>query len=119
MTEFRTLALDFDGVMNTYNGWKGADELFQPHPEIRLFLRWCRDNGWRVKIHTSRPADKVNERLKKYGLDGLIEQVCNEKPLALVYIDDRAIRFAGKFEPIVAALESMEIRTHWEQEVVK
>ena len=34
----KKIFIDFDGVLNTYNGWKGSDELFEPMPNTKEFL---------------------------------------------------------------------------------
>lgn len=117
MKSVKTLALDFDGVMNTYHGWKGEDVMFNPAPGLNGFLNWCKANGWEVVVFTTRDPSRVREWLEQHFLSSYIFDVTNTKPLALAYVDDRAFRFTGSFEDIITALDSMALKTHWEQEV--
>ena len=39
MKTLPTISLDFDGVLNTYDGWKGEDGLFSPRVGAYAFLR--------------------------------------------------------------------------------
>jgi len=82
-------------VMNTYNGWKGEDELFEPRPGLTAFLKVLQREGNQIVIFTNRPVEKVNTWLEKYGVDSFIAYVTNTKPLAHVYVDDRAVTFEG------------------------
>ncbi len=110
----RTVALDFDGVMNTYNGWKGADELFEPRPGLENFLKTLQRDGFRMVIYSTRAIEKIQEWLTKYKVDQYIAFVSNEKPLAHCYVDDRAIQFQGSFYD--AYMQIGTFRTFWEAE---
>ena len=108
----KTIALDFDGVMNTYDGWKGEDELFEPRPGLTAFLKVLQREGNQIVIFTNRPVEKVNTWLEKYGVDSFIAYVTNTKPLAHVYVDDRAVTFEGNFYNTYMQIAGF--RTHWE-----
>jgi hypothetical protein len=111
-----TIAVDFDGVLNTYTGWKGEDELFQPRPGAREFLE-ALAAGFTVVIHSTRAAAKIREWLSVHGMADFVWEVTNRKVPAVAYIDDRAVRFDGDY---AAALEALKnFRPHWRDDSVK
>jgi hypothetical protein len=108
------VCVDLDGVLNTFDGWRGADYFHPPRPGAREFLERLNSLNYDVVILTVRWAPHVKEWLSKYGLDGLVADVTNEKPPAHVYVDDRAICFCGDF---ASALDQITgFRAHWEPE---
>jgi adenylylsulfate kinase len=96
-----TIAVDFDGVIAEYDGWKGEQVLGPPRNDVVNALRVLRQEGWKVVIHTTRselhivdylarheiPYDEIN-RNSDYPNAGI-------KPVATVYWDDRALRYSG------------------------
>ena len=97
----RTIAVDFDGVIADYNGYKGPGVLGAPRPDVREALRTLREEGWKIVIHTTRGEGEVADYLKQHGVpydefnhnsDYATQGV---KPVADVYWDDRAIRYSG------------------------
>ena len=101
----KTLAVDFDGVIADYeNGYKGVDVFGQPLPGAAETLQALKDEGWRIIIYTCRqdtpalysylennqiPYDHINHNPDNP------ESTNRGKPLADVYLDDRAIRFSN------------------------
>lgn len=97
-----TVVFDFDGVIHSYtSGWKGADTIPDPPvPGIAEALAEIRDAGYRVVIVSTRCSsqagvDAINMWLYQNKIAQYVDEVCMEKPPALVYIDDRAICFDG------------------------
>ena len=127
MSNFKkTVCLDFDGVVNSYvSGWKGPLALPDPIvPGAIQFMLMMLAAGWTVAIHSSRshtigaiPA--MREWLYKEagqtwyetpagpGLESV--KFVDEKPPAILYIDDRGFRFEGVFP----TLEFMENFQPW------
>lgn len=99
-----TVAVDFDGVIHRYEGWKGPDVLDEPNPGAREFLAELVARGFRVVILTTRPARFVEPWLRRYRMDDLVDQVTSEKVAAVAYIDDRAVRFRGNWDQVLARL---------------
>jgi len=114
MSYIPTICLDFDGVMNTYDGWKGVNELFQPREGLKAFLVKLQEKNYRVVIHSTRNPTKIISWLMKYDLGNLVQEVTDKKPSALVYLDDRALKFEGVFCDAVIA-EIFTFKTHWEK----
>lgn len=118
----KTICLDFDGVCNTYDGWKGEDELFEPRPELGEFIRALIDGGKRVAIFSTRPADKLAAWCDA-NLPQLSGEVANgnlffpdRKPPADCYVDDRAIRFNGSFADVLPAC--LNFKAFWEPKLL-
>jgi hypothetical protein len=113
----RTFALDFDAVVNTYSGWKGVDELYEPRPGLQKFLDELRFAGYtELVIHSTRDPERIESWLEKHRILG-IDRITREKPLAIAYLDDRAIRFHGDFEE--ALKEAIGFQAYWEKREVK
>lgn len=104
----RTICLDFDGVVNSYRtGWTGIDSIPDPpiHGTNRAVERLRKE--YRVVIHSARCStqkgrEAIEAWLTKHGI--VVDEVCEHKPPALVYIDDRAIRFEGNWADTMTQL---------------
>jgi hypothetical protein len=101
----RTVCLDFDGVIHSYrSGWCGSDVI--PDPPIhgtREAVARLRKT-YRVVIHSSRchtpeGRDAIAHWLAKHGIE--VDEVCEHKPPAVVYVDDRAIPFRGDWDQVM------------------
>jgi hypothetical protein len=107
------LSMDFDGVMNTYVGYDGEDNLYEPREGLEAFLEKCKDLGFHTfYIHSARNPEKIKEWLVEHGFDGWFKKVSKEKLPADVYLDDRAVCFNGDFED--AYLEILCFKVHWD-----
>ena len=93
MPQCPTLAVDFDGVIHEYSqGWNGgALGAIMPGARdalVRLNVKY------RIVVFTARHDLKaVCDWLHEQRLDHLIADVTNRKPVAVAYLDDRAVRF--------------------------
>lgn len=99
-----TVAVDFDGVLHSYiTPWVSADVI--PDPPVEGAIEWLNEisKDFVVVIHTTRGATlagriAVRKYLEEHGFkEGHIVEVTNVKQPALVYVDDRAWRFEGRF----------------------
>ena len=87
-------AVDLDGTLAKYSGWKSPTEIGKPVPKmIDRVKKWLRE-GQRVKIFTARANEKetipvIKKWLVKYGLPAL--PVTNIKSHDMIeFWDDRA-----------------------------
>ena len=106
------VCVDLDGVLNAFDGWKGADFFHPPRPGAREFLQLLNQRGYRVVVFTVRWAPHVEEWLAKHGLAEFVSAVTDKKPPAHVYVDDRAICFEGDFEKTMDRIGGF--KAHWE-----
>ena len=105
----RTICLDFDGCLHSYTSrWKGPDVI--PDPPVDGAAAACRDlrdRGFHVVVFSTRCATNegimaVRGWLNRHGIE--VDDVVNHKPPALVYVDDRAVRFEGDWTRAVAEI---------------
>lgn len=104
-----TICVDLDGVLNLYDGWKGEDHFADVRSGADDFLMSLQTKGYKVVVWTSRNPDRTWAWLHENNLAIYVDTVAQKLP-AVAYIDDRAIRFEGKFEPV---LETIHKRPHW------
>jgi hypothetical protein len=100
-----TVAVDFDGVIHSYTSpWAGADVI--PDPPVPGAIEWLLEisKKFTVVLFTTRGETNAGQYAVRAWLDKhgwpsgrAWPDVTNSKPHALVYIDDRAWRFEGRF----------------------
>jgi hypothetical protein len=105
--------IDFNGVLDTYQGWRGDKHFDAPRPGAREFLSDLGARGLRVVIFTTRYAPDVWQWLAEHGLDGLVADVTDRKPAAHVFVDDRAVCFRGDFSSTLREVDNFT--AHWEE----
>jgi hypothetical protein len=97
----QTIAVDFDGVLAEYDGWKGAETLGAPRGDVVNALRILRLEGWKIVVHTTRSEEQIAPYLRRYAIPydeinrNSAYQNSGNKPVATVYWDDRALRYSG------------------------
>ena len=111
LMEFKkTVAVDFDGVLNNYTGYDPND-LGTIRDGAKDFLETLHQK-YTVIIYSTRNSTDIIYWLKRYHLDKYINRVTNNKPPAVAYIDDRAIRFNGNYDE---CLESFTEKAYWQK----
>ena len=97
----RTIAVDFDGVLAEYSGWKGVEVLGAPRMDVIKVLRVLRQEGWKIVVHTTRSEQHIIDYLSLHDIpyDEINRNshypTAGGKPVATVYWDDRAVRYSG------------------------
>lgn len=110
------ISVDFDGVISTYDGWKGFDVLGTPIEEVRNALILLKESGYKIVVFTTRldtptlrnwlkgnsvPFDSVNSNAHN-------PPNTSQKPIAHVIIDDRAINYHGQScETLIAEIDKI------------
>lgn len=96
-----TVAVDFDGVIVSYDGWKGEGVFGSPMPGVQVAMKILRSLGALIIIFTTRSeVDAIAEYCQGNGIE---YDFINRNPyqpaglsgkiMADVYLDDRALRF--------------------------
>lgn len=115
------IAIDFDGTIARYNGWKGEKIFGEPIPGARDALLKLKRMGYQIMVWTTRGnIDDLAEWLDKYGFPyNYINKapVNNEhqnpyKPPAQFFIDDRAVRFTGSWKKTLRKIEEYAQEEH-------
>lgn len=108
----QTVIFDFDGVVHSYSSrWKGADNIPDPPvPGIRESIAEIRQH-YRVVIVSSRcyqagGIDAINAWLSKYDI--IVDDVTDEKPPAVVSVDDRGLTFDGNPEGLLEKIKAFK-----------
>ena len=105
-----TIVVDFDGVIYKYEkGWQNGILDEEPIPDTQEALKKLNEKGFRIVLLTARLhpiyattdflytniKNDITAWLSKHGIFGgsHYHEITNNKPPAICYIDDRAIRF--------------------------
>ncbi|HUI74743.1 MAG TPA: hypothetical protein VLX32_07350 [Candidatus Acidoferrum sp.] len=97
----KTIAVDFDGVIAEYDGWKGPGILGLPRNDVVEALRTLHAEGWKIIIHTTRGKAEISGYLAQHQIPhhevnrNSNYRTLGVKPVADVYWDDRAFRYSG------------------------
>jgi hypothetical protein len=64
---------------------------------------------YRVLVHSARcrtqeGRDAVAHWLRKHGIE--VDEVCEHKPPAVVYVDDRAVPFRGDWDQVIVDIRN-------------
>lgn len=113
----RTIAFDFDGVIAKYNGFVSPDDIQEPIIEVVNAIHLLKEKGFKILIYSTRsdvflenyckkfsiPVDYVNHNSERQGENP-------GKPIAYLYIDDRAICYHGqKTEDLISEIENFKV----------
>lgn len=111
----QTVVFDFDGVIHSYtSGWKGPLIIPDPPvPGIEDALKDIHDAGYEIIIVSTRcryfgGIEAISLWLEEYALEDYIDDIREEKPAAIVYIDDRAICFDGKSDTLLEQIRQFK-----------
>jgi hypothetical protein len=106
----KVVCIDFDGVLHSYtSGWCGEDIIPDP-PVHRTREAVARlHQSYEVVIHSARcrspeGREAIRRWLTRYEIE--FDEICEHKPPAHIYLDDRAVNFSGDWEAAIAAINS-------------
>jgi hypothetical protein len=121
----KILALDLDGTLCEYDGWKGPAHFGKPFPDVVAELHKLKagPEKWAIVIFTTRRTDHaLKAHLDKHNIP---YDFINKHPwqppgssykmTADVYLDDRALRFTGNARGLAARIR--EAATPWTEKV--
>ncbi|USN87598.1 MAG: HAD family hydrolase [Candidatus Nomurabacteria bacterium] len=119
--KIRWYAFDFDGVIAEYEGFKGKNHFGKPNKVIVETIRRLKEMGHKIIVYSTRGE----EFLKKYCSDNNIpadyfnknpelEGDNPGKPIAYVYVDDRAVCYKGQ-ESERLLEEILSFKAYWEK----
>ena len=122
MRTFRkTVAVDFDGVIHQYDGWRDGTAYGEPMSEAFYYLERLMDIGF-VYIFSTRAPEQILEWMTRQGfkrpmqiipyIDPAGEKrpfwnvpgvlgISNQKLGAAIYLDDRGYQFTAWSEDVI------------------
>ena len=106
------ICIDFDGVIHPYRTkWQGEDIIPDPaEPEMVTFLEGLRKEYqvivWSSRARTEKGVDAIKKWLSENHIE--VDGITRDKIPALLYIDDRAIRFNGKTEGLMEEIRNFK-----------
>jgi hypothetical protein len=123
----KTVAVDLDGVLAQYNGWKGIEHIGDPIEGAKEFIETLLEN-FVVLIHTTRCSQTSNQGYTEFELYQYIQNWLDKhkfphgieiwtregKPIATAYVDDRAVSCVPQVDPL-AFTNALE----WVQDLAK
>lgn len=111
--DVEAVVFDFDGVIHSYvSGWKGLTVIPDaPVPGIRKEIARIRNAGYQVIVVSTRCSSPsglaaVENYLSENGI--VVDRVTKEKPVAVLYIDDRAHCFTGDPTGLLEIIQDFE-----------
>ncbi len=104
----QTIILDFDGVIHSYSsGWQGAATISDPPtPGARVAIATLRET-YTIVVVSSRCSQPGGIEAVKTWLAGNnidVDEVRADKPPHVVVVDDRAFRFEGDWQAVLAGV---------------
>ncbi|MCD5382424.1 MAG: hypothetical protein LR017_03915 [Candidatus Pacebacteria bacterium] len=117
----RSYAFDFDGVIAQYNGFKGSHHAEAPIAEVVQAMRLLKEEGHTTIVHSTRGTDFLKEYCEShdipadyYNENPTLEGENPGKPIAYVYVDDRAVCYKGQSaEDLVAEIQNF--KAYWQE----
>ena len=106
----KTVCIDIDGTLVHYDEWKGEENFGSMIDGASSATRKLHEKGWYIIIFSTRSNKKY---ISKFLIENKVEfDSINEnpnqpgnakggKPIADVYVDDRALCFKGNWEQTV------------------
>lgn len=100
----KLICVDFDGVLHDYKNPVPGRRMGGPFAGALEAIQELQDHGFEIIVQTVNNAKVVADWLDYYGFGNI--PVTNEKPNAIIYIDDRAIRHED-WDLTMAAVEKI------------
>jgi hypothetical protein len=118
----KTICLDFDGVIHSYtSGWQG-EEIINDPPIFgtRDSIIRLREMGFTILIHSCRCRSATGRlAIEEYFLrhDIKVDGICEHKPQADFYVDDRGIKFDGVWDEVIEQIAETTgtIQVDWDE----
>ncbi|MDO8557322.1 MAG: hypothetical protein Q7R98_02555 [Candidatus Jorgensenbacteria bacterium] len=117
----RIIAFDFDGTIAQYNGFVSHSDVQEPVTETVKAMRLLKEKGFRILIYSTRGDEFIRKYCEKFSIpfdfinhNPEMQGENPGKPVAWIYIDDKAIRYAGQSaETLVSEVENF--KAYWKK----
>lgn len=108
----KTVCFDFDATINSYKSdWLGVSILPDPpvagiKEQIDIIREKYKVIIYSTRCSTQDGKEAVRKWLEKYNIE--VDGLSYEKPIAFVYVDDRAICFEGNAEGLAEKVDNFK-----------
>ena len=104
----KTILIDLDGVLNTYNG-EYDENLIPPIKDgAKEFLQNLSIN-YKINIFTTRNLLLTSKWLNENNLNEFIDDITNIKKPSYLIIDDRCINFGGNYDDLIDKINNFKV----------
>ncbi|KKW40124.1 hypothetical protein A3I46_00960 [Candidatus Kaiserbacteria bacterium RIFCSPLOWO2_02_FULL_54_13] len=117
----RVIAIDFDGVLATYNGFVAKDDIQEPNPEVIKAITLLREKNFKILLHSTRGDEFLKMYCEKFSIpvDYInrrpdVEGDNPGKPIAFAYVDDKAICYRGETAEALVS-EILNFEPYWQK----
>ena len=104
----KTILIDLDGVLNTYNGEYDENSIPQMKDGAKEFLQNLSKN-YKINIFTTRNLLLTSQWLHKNNLSDFIDDITNIKKPSYLIIDDRCINFDGNYDNLIDKINNFKV----------
>lgn len=104
----KTIAIDLDGVLDEYYGKYDKNSI----PKIKegakdFVIELSKD--YKLVLFTTRNSKTAKKWLVDNNIDKYFIEITNKKPLASIYLDDRAINFDGDYNKTLDEIKNFKV----------
>ena len=103
-----TISIDLDGVLGNYTKYD-ANNIPEIKQGAREFIQELHKNGYNLILFTNRKPLSASKWLIENNLDKYFSDVTNVKPMAVIYIDDRAVKFDGDYNKTLNDIKNFNV----------
>jgi len=107
-TTKKTILIDLDGVLNTYQGKFNPEDI----PPIRAgafeFIKDLYNEDFELKLFTTRNKILASKWLIKNNLDLYFTDVTSNKDVCWLFIDDRCLQFNGDYSEMSEKIKNFK-----------
>lgn len=117
----RIIAFDFDGVLATYTGFIDKDDIQEPNLEVVKAIKLLKEKNFKILLHSTRGDEFLKKYCEQFSIpfDYInrrpdVEGGNPGKPIAFVYVDDRAICYRGESAEALVS-EVLNFEPYWKK----
>ena len=108
MEKRKTILIDLDGVLNTYDGHYSENYIPEVKKGATEFIKKL-NKDYDLVLFTTRNNLKATKWLIENKIDKYFKDVTSVKTPAYLYLDDRAIEFNGDYQNTLKQIEDFKV----------
>ena len=119
MSSAPVIAFDFDGVLASYSGFIHKDDIQEPNAEAVKAVKMLKEKGCKILIHSTRGDEFIKKYCEQFSIPfdyiNRRPDITGEnpgKPIAFVYVDDKAICYKGESAETLVS-EVLNFKPYW------